>query len=379
MAKILVLGGGFGGVAAAVALRDRLDSEHEVTLVDRREHFVFGFRKTWAFLGLSTMAEGQRRLASLERLGIRVLRGDITQLDPQQRTATVNGQSLRSDFLVVALGARPANEAVPGFQEHGINFYAPETVEAASSRLAEFRGGRVVIAILGLPYPCPPAPFEAALLLREHFEARRLEAELAVYSPQPRSLPLLGDAGCSVIEGRLANRRIEFYPNHRALRVESGRIWFTTGRAEFDLLIGIPGHACPELVVAAGLAEAGKWIEPNPRTLETGYPGVYAIGDVVSIPLADGTQQPKAGVFAQAQAMVVAERLSSLIRGQTPSATYDGAGYCFLEVGGGAAMLVRGEFLAEPSPAVEIVGPAAEHLAAKHELERDRLGAWFGE
>lgn len=379
MAGVLILGGGYGGAAAAVGLRERLGPEHELTLIDRRENFVFGFRKTWAFLGTSSLAEGQRPLKSLERLGIKVLHGAITRLDPTARSVEVDGRPLQADFIVVALGARPAPEAVPGFAEHGISFYSPESVEGAAARLAGFQGGRVAIVILGVPYPCPPAPFEAALLLREHFDSKGIQAELAVYSPLPMSLPVLGEAGCSAIEGRIAQSDIAFHPNRAPLRVEAGRIQFATARAEFDLLIGIPGHVCPAVVVSAGLAEQGKWVAPDPHTLETAHDGVYALGDVVSIPLADGKQLPKAGVFAEAQAQVVAERIASRINGQTPTATYHGAGYCFLEVGGGSAMLVRGDFLAVPRPMVELIGPAPEHLQAKHELEANRLAAWFGE
>lgn len=379
MASVLILGGGIGGVAAAVALRERLSAEHEITLIDRRENFVFGFRKTWALLGRSSLADGQRPLKLLEQRGIRVRHGTIERLDPAARSAVVDGRPLEADFLIVALGARPAPEAVPGFVQHGINFYSPESVQPAAERLAAFEGGRVAIVILGSPYPCPPAPFEVALLLQEHFQDRGVQAELEVFSPLPMSLPILGEAGCSVIEGRLAQSGIGFHPNRAALGVDDEQVRFTTGRSGFDLLIGIPGHVCPELVVSAGLAQPGQWVAADPRTLETQFEAVHAIGDVLAIPLADGKQLPKAGVFAEAQAQVVAERISAHISGRSPEATFDGSGFCFLEVGDQAAMLVRGDFLAEPLPRVELVGPAPEHLQAKHELEAGRLQAWFGE
>lgn len=378
MARVLVLGGGFGGVAAAVALRQRMGDRHQVTLVDRREHFLFGFRKTWAFLGSSTLTAGMRPLTALEERGIQIVRADISAIDPVTRSATLERETLQGDYLVIALGAQAAPQAVPGFAEHGISFYTSELVESAAQALVGFEGGRVVVAILGTPYPCPPAPFETALLLQEHFEARQLRAELAVYSPLPRSLPILGEAGCSIIEDRLAGSGIAFHPNHTALRVEAGRVQFDLGRADFDLLIGVPGHVCPQVVVAAGLAEPGKWAEVDPETLQTRHPGVYALGDMVSIPLADGKQLPKAGVFAEAQAEVVAEHIAAEIEGRKPTTRYQGDGYCFLEVGAGSAMLVRGDFFAKPRPAVDVIGPAPEHLAAKHDLEVSRLGEWFG-
>ncbi|MCH8095313.1 MAG: NAD(P)/FAD-dependent oxidoreductase, partial [Chloroflexi bacterium] len=84
-------------------------------------------------------------------------------------------------------------------------------------------------------------------------------------------------------------------------------------------------------------------------------------------------------VFAEAHAKVAADRIVARLRGETPTATYDGTGYCFLEVGDGKAMLVHGNFLAEPRPDVQLAEPAAKHLEAKMELERSRLLEWFPE
>ncbi len=377
MATVLVLGGGIGGVAAAISLSKRLSKDDKITLVDRREFFYFGFRKTWAFLRSSPMGEGMRPLKSLDGHGIEVRRGTIESIDPATRSAVVDGERLKSDAMIVALGAQWKAETMPGLKEYGLNFFDALSLDHTAARLAAFEGGRVAIVIPSLPYPCGPAPYEAALLLKEYFSAKSVEAEIHVYSPKPMSLPVLGEDGCSVLEGNLSEAGIVFHPMHTVELIEEHKVRFETSVDPYDLLIGIPGHVCPQVVLDSGLTDGGAWAKVDPRTLETDYDGVYAVGDVVSITLADGKPLPKAGVFAEAHAKVAVERIASRLAGETPTATYDGTGYCFLEVGDGKAMLVHGNFLANPRPDVQLAEPAAKHLEAKIELERSRLLEWF--
>jgi len=379
LAQVLILGGGFGGVAAGVELRKLLSPSDRITLVDRREQFYFGFRKTWALLGETTVAAGQRPLKSLERLGITVRHGTVDAIDPEAKAALIDGARVEADALVVALGAQSHPDGVPGFREHGLNLYDGPGLATAAERLRQFSGGRVAVVILGIPYPCPPAPFELALLLVEYFDRKGIEAVVDVFTPQPMSLPVLGQTGCAVVESRLEASHVGFHPNHTPISIESSAIHFKTARVAFDLMIGVPGHLCPSVARVSGLAGDGEWVKVDPRTLAASYSGVYALGDMVSIPLANGKRLPQAGVFAEAQAKVVAARIAAELAGQVSQATYDGTGFCFLEVGGGAAMLVQGNFLAAPEPEVRILEPAPEHLQAKRELERSRLADWFGE
>jgi len=377
MASILILGGGFGGVAAAVSLSKQLAPDDEITLVDRRDSFFVGFRKIWAFLGIAPLSEGMRPLKALEHHGISVRQATIESIDPGTRSTTVDGERLTADAMIVALGAQAQPESMPGLSQYGLNFYDPLNIEAVADKLAAFKGGRVAIVLPNLPYPCPPAPFEAALLLSEYFSANAVDAEIHVYSPKPMSLPIIGESGCSVLEGKLSQEGITFHPSHIVESIEAGKVRFETATAAYDLLIGIPGHVCPKIVVDSGLTGGGAWAKADSRTLETDFPGVYAIGDMVSIPLVDGKALPKAGVFAEAHGKVAADRIVASLRDESSSATYDGAGYCFLEVGKGEAMLVKGNFLTEPHADVQLAGPAAEHYQAKVEFEHGRLSDWF--
>jgi sulfide:quinone oxidoreductase len=113
--------------------------------------------------------------------------------------------------------------------------------------------------------------------------------------------------------------------------------------------------------------------------METPFPGVYAIGDVLEVPLANGLALPKAGVFAEAGAGVAAGSVLATFTAAGPTRGLDGHGYCYLEAGRGEALEVRGDFLAEPEPQTEVAPPTRERLFAKERFEQERLARWFGE
>ena len=377
MKRALILGGGFGGIAAARRLKERLDENDEVILVDRRDHFMVGFRKTWALTGQSTLEAGQRSLDSLASLGIRVMRDPVTRIDPASRSAWMGDQRLSADALVVALGAELAPEAIPGFQGHAHNVYDPQEIPRAAQALSEFQGGTLLIGIFGIPYKCPPAPYEMALLTRETLEARRINAKIEVFTPQPVSMPLLGQVGCDIIEGRLADNGITFLPNRKATAVEAGEVVFANERRRFDLLFGVPPHRPPAVVRESGLVGESGWVTVNSRTLETPFPEVYAIGDVVQIAMGNGKPLPKAGVFAEAMGETVAERIAATFAGREPDAAFEGEGGCYLEVGAGQAMKVQGHFMAVPEPEISLTEASTQLLEEKRAFEVQRLQAWF--
>lgn len=377
MKRVLILGGGFGGIAAARRLRQTLDEKDEVILVDRRDAFMVGFRKTWALTGHSTLEEGQRPLDSLTNLGIRVMRDPVTRIDPAARTAWMGDQRLSADALVVALGAELAPNLIPGFQEAAYNVYDPQDIPRAAQAIQEFQGGKLTIGVFGVPYKCPPAPYEMALLIREALDARDVNAEIEVFTPQPVSMPLLGQVGCDMIESRLADQRINFLPNRKAAAIEGNEVVFPNERRRFDLLFGIPPHQPPAVVRESGLVSESGWVAVNSRTLETPFPGVYAIGDVVQIAMANGKPLPKAGVFAEAMGETVAEHIAAIFAEREPTAAFQGEGGCYLEVGSGQAMMVKGHFMAVPEPEIALTEASTDHLAEKRAFETQRLQTWF--
>jgi sulfide:quinone oxidoreductase len=378
MKRVLILGGGFGGIATAHRLKQKLGNEVEVILVDRRPNFMVGFRKSWALIGESPMEAGQKPIGSLSRIGVDVRRATIEAIHPQEKSATVDGERIQADALVVALGAELAPQAVAGFKEFAFNVYDPDDIPRAEKAIAEFKGGRVVIGIFGAPYKCSPAPYEMAILLNEKFKARGVKASLEVFSPQPKSLPILEQESCDSFESRLEDHAIKFHPNHKAKAIEAGKVIFENKQIEFDLLLGVPPHKAPSILKDSGLIGPSGWIEIHPRTTETSFEGVYAIGDVTHVTLANKKPLPKAGLFAELMGETAAERIAAVFSGQTPEATFSGEGGCYLEVGNGQAMMVKGSFLAEPEPIVTLTESSTAYMEEKRRFETDRLTKWFG-
>jgi sulfide:quinone oxidoreductase len=377
MKRFLILGGGFGGIAAARAFR-QLRPEDEVVLVDRRSHFMVGFRKTWALVGHSPLAAGQRPLQALAEDGIRLVQGTATAIDPNSRSAVVDGRTIEADALLIALGAELAPDLVPGLADHAFSVYDPQRIPAARAALEAFDGGRVAVGVFTPTYKCPPAPYEMALLLADYFAGRGVPAEIELFTPLPSSMPLLGTAGCMVIEGRLMARGITFLPGRKATAVEAGAVVFGEERRPYDLILAIAPHRVPEVVAASGLADRGGWVRVNGQTMESAFPAVYAAGDVTEVAMANGKPLPKAGVFAEGEGVTVAHRVAAAFAGQKATATFAGVGGCYLEVGDGEAMVVEGTFMAQPVPDVRLTEATADYLAQKVRFEQERLQAWFG-
>jgi sulfide:quinone oxidoreductase len=378
--RILILGAGFGGITVATELRRLLGEGHEILLVDRNEHFMMGLRKLWAVVGLGTLEEGRRSRRRLEGGGVRFLEAAIETIDPQRRKVVAGGESLDGDYLVVALGAEPRPDLVPGFTQHAHDLFDAAAIPALREAVDAFQGGRIVVAIAGVPYKCPPAPYEHVMLLDEHLRRRGLReaTDLVVTTPQPILLPNAGVEGSRWLGEQLAARGIEHHAARKVERFEAGRVVWRDGELEAELVVGVPPHRPPAVVAESGLTGDGDWIAVDPGSLKTEHAGVFAIGDDTQITLANGLPLPKAGVMAEAQGRRVAAAIAAEIRGEPEPEPFDGRGFCFVETGSESASLVEGEFYATPEPLVALREPSPEHAEEKRRFERQRLESWFG-
>ena len=312
MARILVLGAGFGGIAAATRLRSLLDPAHEVVLVDRRSDFVMGLRKTWAVLGSHPLDEGRRGLATLREHGIDVRQATVEAIDAACPPRAGRRRVARGRRHGRGLGAEQAPHAVPGLAEHGINVWDRANAARAHDALAALDRGRLLVGVFGTPYACPPGPFELALLAQEALAARGADVSVEVFGPMPIALPVVGPAESAKVEALLEAAGIPFHRGQPATSVEAGVVHLADGRdLAFDLLLAIAPHRVPQVLIDAGLAQPGGWVEIDPRTLATPFPAIYAIGDSTVIKLAHGLPLPKAGLFAEAEGYVVAERIAA--------------------------------------------------------------------
>lgn len=378
----LILGGGIGGLVAAHRLRKILPEKHRIVLVEREERHVFAPSLLWVMTGQRSAGAISRPLAPLARKGIEILHGNVEAIDPTNRSATVNGKILSADFLIVSLGAEFAPEMVPGLAEAGPTFCTLPGAEAARDAIARFRGGRVVLLTAAPAYKCPAVPYEAAMLLEHALRLRGLRArsEIALYAAEPGPMGVAGPEVSAGVRAMVEGRGIVYYPEHQVGTVDAAarRLRFTNGEeAAYDLLLHVPPLRPPAVIRDSGLTAENGWISVDRQTLATRFERVFAVGDVTSIPLKLGKPLPKAGVFAHAQAEVVARNAAHEITGRGAPTAFDGHGKCFVETGDGRAGFGAGDFYAEPLPRIALHRPTRRWHLGKVLFEKSWLWRWL--
>ena len=374
----VVVGGGIGGLTAANELRGLLAREHRVVLVERQRDHVFAPSLLWLMVGDRRRAQVTHDLADLVHSGIELVRAEVTSIDPERRAIVAGDRELRYDALVVALGAELAPEALPGYAEAAHNFFDLDGAARFADALRAFPGGRAVVAVSSLPYKCPAAPYEAALLIEATLRRRgvRERSEVVVFTPEPQPMPVAGPVLGAAVSRLLADRGIALHVSRPLAAIDAARreLVFSDGAREpFDLLAGVPPHRSPAVVRDSPLANESGWVPVDDRTLRTRFADTYAIGDVTTITLANGKPLPKAGVFAHGEARVVAREIAASFGG-VPAAAFDGTGFCWVELGAGRAAFAEGEFYAAPAPVVRLRAPGAGWHFGKVLFERSWIG-----
>jgi sulfide:quinone oxidoreductase len=359
---VIVLGAGLGGLVAAETLRKLLPDADRVIAVDRTDRYFFPPSLLWLMVGDRKPEDFTRSLDRLANRGVELRRGNVTRIDPARKEVEIDGQPLAADAMVIALGADYAPESIPGLAVAGLNIYTLEGSGAIRDALARFEGGRIVILTAAPMYKCPAAPYEAALLvdafLRKH--GLRDKTTIEFFAAEPRPMFVAGPEVGAAVRGMVEAQGVAYHPEHQVKEVDPAarRITFANGTAAgYDLLFYVPPHRAPAVVREAGLTNEAGWIPVDRHTLQTQFEGVFAIGDITSIPLKMGRPLPKAGVFAHGQAEVVANNIAHAWTGRGAPRKFAGDGLCFIETGNARAGIGKGNFYAEPTPQVEMRGP----------------------
>ncbi len=379
---VLILGGGIGGSVAASRLRKMLPREHRVVLVERESAHVFAPSFLWLMVGERSARQISRPMTALARRGIELVQGTIEHIDPVQRVVRVDGRELSGDYLVIALGAELAPEAIPGLVQAGHNFYTLRGAESLRDARLEVRKGRIVVLVCALPFKCPGAPNEAAMLLEYDCRRRgvRDQINIDLYTAEPGPMPVAGPAVSNALRKMIEAKGIGYHANHAATAVDLAqrRISFANGAtATFDLLAYVPPHRAPQVVGDAGMCGESGWVPVDRGTMETKFQGVFAIGDVTGIMLTSiGKPLPKAGVFAHYEAEVVAHNIVRAVTGHGMEQRFTGDGECFVETGGGRAAFGSGNFYADPAPQIRLKEPSALLHLGKVAYEKFWLYRW---
>jgi sulfide:quinone oxidoreductase len=372
---VVILGAGFAGLELAARLSETLADEVRTTLIDQNDSFSFGFSKLDVLFGRKAIPDILLHYDDIAREGVEFRRERVTAIDPESRHVTTDAGSYDADILVIALGADYDRAATPGFEEGGVEYYSVAGADRMRGVLADFDSGTILIGILGQPFKCPPAPFEGALLLHDHFVERgiRNAVEIRVAGPMEAPVPITKEMSQSILDA-LSERGIEYVPNQHltALDTETNEVQLADGGSiPYDLFVGVPVHRAPKVVEDAGLAVDG-WVPVEKANLATRFPDVYAVGDITALPMA------KAGVFAETAARVVADDIAARLHGGELEHPYEGAGTCYLEFGGGMVGMVEANFFGGPKATARLVGPSRGLAADKVAFAETRRERWFG-
>jgi sulfide:quinone oxidoreductase len=375
MKHVVILGAGFGGLELASRLSDAVADQVRVTLIDQNDGFTFGFSKLDIVFGKADASALRLNYRELAKPSVEFRQERVTAIDPAARHVTTDTGAYDADILVIALGAEYDLAATPGFEEGGYEYYSIAGAERMRDALPEFTGGTVLIGVFAQPYKCPPAPFEGAFLLHDQLMERgiREQTEIRVVAPMSAPVPVTPEVSQRFLD-ELEARDVEYSAQQKVVELDVAAkeaVLESGERLPYDLFVGIPIHRVPAVVRESGLAENG-WVAVDRDNLMTPFADVYAVGDVVNIPMA------KAGVFAENAAGVVAADIVARLHGEKLDRRYEGEGNCFIEFGSGRVAKIQANFLGGPSPVATVVGPSEELAAEKAAFGATRRARWFG-
>jgi len=376
---VLILGGGFGGLSTANELRNSLSSSQvKITVIDKKDWFMVGFAKLWIINGTRTFENSTGSLNELAKKEINFIKDEILKIDLQKKNIKILSQNIQYDYLIISMGAVLAPEKIPGLVENGLNLYDHNDLSEIHDRLENIESGKIAISIMGMPYKCPPAPFEASLLIDSMLRKRgiRNSMEIDFYSPTPITLPAAGPEVSKQILELLNSEKIIFHNSCKIKSVESKKLIFENSEADFDLLLAIPPHIAPKIIYDSGLAEEPGFILID-RDCKTSFENVFAIGDVTSLTVAETMAVPKAGVFAEGEGITVAKNIISKIQSKEESALFDGKGGCFIESGRDTASIIEVDMFSNSKPSTNLTESTTDNLSKKVEFEQERLAKWL--
>ncbi|AJW69782.1 NAD(P)/FAD-dependent oxidoreductase [Nitrosopumilus adriaticus] len=376
---VVILGGGFGGLSAANELRNSLSSSQvKITVIDKKDWFMVGFAKLWIINGTRTFENSIGSLKELSKKEINFIKDEIVKIDLENKNVKTISQNIQYDYLIISMGAVLAPEKIPGLVENGLNLYDHNDLSEIHDKLQNIESGIIAISIMGMPYKCPPAPFEASLLIDSMLRKRgiRDSVEINFYSPAPITLPAAGAEVSKQILELVNSENIIFHNSSKIKSVESKKLIFENGQADFDLLLAIPPHTAPKIIYDSGLAKEPGFI-PIDRDCKTSFENVFAIGDVTSLTVAETMAVPKAGVFAEGEGITVAKNIISKIQSKEESVLFDGKGGCFIESGRNTASVIEVDMFSKPKPSTNLTESTTENLSKKVEFEKERLEKWL--
>jgi len=376
---VVILGGGFGGLAAANEIRNSLDSSKvKITIIDKKDWFMVGYAKLWIMNGTRTFENSIGSLDNLSKKQINFIKDEITEINPKNSFVKIKSGKISFDFLIISMGAILAPEKIPGLVENGFNLYDHNQLHQINKKLNEIKSGKIAIVIMGMPYKCPPAPFEASLLVDSMLRKRgiRDSVQIDFYSPAPITLPAAGPEVSKQILDLVNSEKITFHNSQKIKHVEPKKLIFENDEYNFDILLAIPPHIAPKVIYDSNLALKPGFISID-RDCKTPFENIFAVGDVTSLTVNDTMAVPKAGIFAEGEGIVVAKNIISKLESNEKSILFDGKGGCFLESGRDTASIIEVDMFTNQKPTTKLTESTKDNLSKKLDFEKERLSKWL--
>ena len=376
---VVILGGGFGGLSAANELRHTLPSSQvKITVIDKKDWFMVGFAKLWIINGTRTFENSTGSLNGLREKEINFIKDEILSINLKEKNVKTKTLEISFDFLIISMGAILAPQKVLGLEQNGLNLYDHNHLLEIREKLESIRSGKIAISIMSMPYKCPPAPFEASLLIDSMLRKKgiRDSVQIDLYCPAPITLPAAGSEVSRQILELINSEHIIFHNSCKIKSVESKKLIFEDNEADFDLLLAIPPHVAPKVIYDSGLAKEPGFI-PIDRDCKTPFANVYAVGDVTSLTVTENIAVPKAGIFAEGEGITVALNIISKIKFQKESAFFDGKGGCFIESGRDTASVIEVDMFSHSKPLTNLTESNTDNLSKKIQFEKERLSKWL--
>ena len=376
---VVILGGGFGGLAAANEIRNSLDSSRvKITIIDKKDWFMVGYAKLWIMNGTRTFENSIGSLNELPKKQINFIKDEIIEIDPKNNFVKTKSENILFDFLIICMGAVLVPEKIPGLVKNGFNLYDHNQLNEINEKLNKIQSGKIAIAIMGMPYKCPPAPFEASLLVDSMLRNRGIRDSIQIdfYSPAPMTLPAAGPEVSKKILDLVNSEKIIFHNSQKIKHVESKKLVFENDEFDFDILLAIPPHIAPKVIYDCNLAKFPGFI-PIDRDCKTPFENIFAVGDITSLQVTDTIAVPKAGIFAEGEGITVAKNIISKLELKEKVILFDGKGGCFLESGRDTASILEVDMFTNQKPSTKLTESTKNNLSKKLDFEKERLSKWL--
>jgi sulfide:quinone oxidoreductase len=371
--RLVVVGAGTAGTLLANSMRRRFgEDELNIDVVDRDDVHVYQPGLLFVPFGLASPERLVRSRRAQLRGGIAYHQAEIDGVSlSDQRVRLQDGSSLPYDALVVATGARLLPEETEGltgagWQESVFTFYDLPGATALRDELAHFDGGRLVVDIVDMPIKCPVAPIEFTFLADWYLRRRGLRERTRLTLATPLDGCFTKPVASKHLTHLLGEKGIELEVEFAAGEVDGagGRLVSYDGREiPFDLLVAVPLHGGQAYVDRSdGLGDALGFVPTDPATLRAAAAGnIFAIGDATDL------RASKAGSVAHFEGEILTANLSAFLRGRALPARFDGHANCFVETGGGKALLdeiepVPGRFPTAAGPLLLLRESRVNHL-----------------